>query len=73
MREVDPKSLEEKSDRTAFVMDVLSAEVQRGRSELTMFFVDEARWKAFQAALDRPAMDKPRLRALLESPSVFDG
>ena len=58
---------------SAFVLDVLSAEVQRGRSERTTFFVDGARWGAFQAALDRPAMDKPRLRALLESPGVFDG
>ncbi|MHB1286715.1 MAG: type II toxin-antitoxin system TacA family antitoxin [Leptospirales bacterium] len=36
------------------------------------FFLDEKRWKAFQAALDAPTKSKPRLEALLQSPSVLE-
>jgi uncharacterized protein (DUF1778 family) len=29
-------------------------------------------WNAFTSALDRPAQDKPRLRALLNKPSILE-
>ena len=31
-----------------------------------------AQWDAFTAALDRPAVDKPRLKKLLREPSVLE-
>ncbi|MCH7622832.1 MAG: DUF1778 domain-containing protein [Nitrospinae bacterium] len=37
-----------------------------------LFLLDDEQWKAFQAVLDRPPMDKPRLKKLLSEPSVFD-
>jgi uncharacterized protein (DUF1778 family) len=33
---------------------------------------DAQQWKAFTAALDRPAKDKPRLKALLTEPSILE-
>jgi uncharacterized protein (DUF1778 family) len=34
--------------------------------------LDEASWQQLDAALKRPAVDKPRLRALLQKPSVLE-
>ena len=36
------------------------------------FDLDAGQWAAFQAALDTPAADSPRLRRLLREPSVFE-
>jgi uncharacterized protein (DUF1778 family) len=36
------------------------------------FELDEAKWKAFQEALDRPVQSKPRLRKLLRDPLPAD-
>jgi uncharacterized protein (DUF1778 family) len=36
------------------------------------FSVDPERWAAFQAALDAPARPNPRLKKLLQTPSVFE-
>ena len=36
------------------------------------FVVDPERWAAFQAALDAPARPNPRLKKLLQTPSVFE-
>lgn len=37
------------------------------------FSLDPERWSAFQAALDAPARPNPRLKRLLQTPSVFEG
>lgn len=34
--------------------------------------LDEAQWQAFQKALDRPVVKKPRLARLLSEKSVID-
>ena len=36
------------------------------------FTLDEARWRAFQEALDRPVQAKPRLEKLLREPGILD-
>ena len=36
------------------------------------FVLDPERWAAFQAALDAPARPNPRLKTLLQTPSVFE-
>ena len=41
-------------------------------SERILFAIDAKRWELFNQALDRPVVDKPRLRALLESPSILE-
>jgi uncharacterized protein (DUF1778 family) len=38
----------------------------------SLFVLNDEQWQTFQAALDRPTQDKPRLRHLLTEPSVFD-
>ena len=55
-----------------FVVESARREARRLRSEQTLFVVDQEQWAAFDQLLDRPAMDKPRLRALLDSPSPFE-
>lgn len=57
---------------SSFVLDAATAEARRLLSERSTFQLDPERWRSFLGLLDRPAMDKPRLKALLESPSVFD-
>jgi len=37
------------------------------------FVLDPERWAAFQAALDAPGRPNPRLKKLLQTPSVFEG
>lgn len=37
-----------------------------------VFGLPDERWDAFVEVLDRPARDLPRLRKLLESPTVLD-
>jgi uncharacterized protein (DUF1778 family) len=49
-----------------------------GRAEETLadrrsFHLDAERWEAFQAALDASPRDLPRLKKLLNEPSVFSG
>ena len=36
------------------------------------FSLDPERWAAFEAALDAPARQNPRLKKLLQTPSVFE-
>ncbi len=36
------------------------------------FVLDPERWAAFQAALDAPVLPNPRLKKLLQTPSVFE-
>jgi uncharacterized protein (DUF1778 family) len=35
------------------------------------FVLDEAQWRAFQEALDRPVQSKPRLKKLLREPGML--
>jgi uncharacterized protein (DUF1778 family) len=57
---------------SSFVKGAANAEAQRVLSERTLFAIDAERWELFNQALDRPVVDKPRLRALLELPSIFE-
>ncbi|MDP9344218.1 MAG: DUF1778 domain-containing protein [Actinomycetota bacterium] len=57
---------------SSFIVEAAEAEAQRVLSERTIFIVDPDQWSLFNEALDRPAMNKPRLRALLTGRSVFD-
>lgn len=57
---------------TAFVLDASSVEAQRMLADRRVFVLDEASWEQFDAALQRPAVDKPQLRELLETPSVLE-
>ena len=53
------------------------ADAQRARDAEVLldrryFSLEPERWAAFQAALDAPARPNPRLKKLLQTPSVFE-
>ncbi len=43
---------------------------EQSLADQTRFVLDDMQWKAFMAALDRPAQDKPRLRQLFKERHV---
>ena len=49
---------------TDFIMRSACEKAEQALSDQTRFVLDEKQWKAFMAALDRPAKYKPRLRRL---------
>lgn len=57
---------------TEFVLQSACASAEHALADRRRFVLDDDRWAAFTAALERPVADKPRLRALLAQPSVFD-
>ena len=55
--------------RAADARPVRDAEALRDRRH---FVLDPERWAAFQAALDAPARPNPRLKKLVQTPSLFE-
>jgi uncharacterized protein (DUF1778 family) len=55
---------------TEFIVRSARERAERALADQTRFVLDEERWKAFTALLDRPARDKPRLRRLFEESHV---
>ncbi|WP_225977475.1 DUF1778 domain-containing protein [Nostoc sp. CENA543] len=45
---------------------------QNALTNRKVFALDDEQWQAFQNALDAPTAEKPRLRRLLNEPSVFE-
>ncbi|MFC3643450.1 type II toxin-antitoxin system TacA family antitoxin [Aquibium oceanicum] len=50
-----------------------SGRVEETLADRRSFHLDAERWEAFQAALDAPPRDLPRLKKILNEPSVFSG
>lgn len=57
---------------TSFVLDAAYLEAQRTLADRRLFRLDTDAWERFVGALDRPAKARPRLRKLMEKPSVLD-
>jgi uncharacterized protein (DUF1778 family) len=55
---------------TEFILRSAREKAEQALSDQTRFVLDEKRWKAFMAALDRPAANKPRLRRLFTETHV---
>ena len=55
---------------TEFIMRSARERAEQCLADETRFVLDEQRWKAFLAALDRPAIDKPRLNRLFRETHV---
>lgn len=55
-----------------FLLDAGVAAAIQTLADRRQFVLDEARWQAFQAALDRPVQDKARLKRLFHGPGVLD-
>jgi len=55
-----------------FVLESALARAEETLPDRQRFGLDAKRWAAFQAALDAPARQHPRLKRLLQTPSVFE-
>lgn len=55
-----------------FVLESALARAEETLPDRQRFGLDADRWTAFQLALDAPAGTNPRLKRLLEKPSVFE-
>jgi uncharacterized protein (DUF1778 family) len=55
-----------------FVLESALSRAEETLPDRQRFGLDPARWAAFQAALDAPPHPAPRLRKLLQKPSVFE-
>ena len=55
-----------------FVLESALARAAETLPDRQRFGLDAGRWAAFQLALDAPARTNPRLKRLLEKPSVFE-
>ncbi len=57
---------------TEFVIDAATTRAEDVLADRRQFVLDADAYRAFVAVLDRPAQDKPKLRRLLNEPSVFE-
>ncbi len=58
---------------SAFVLSSAIKEAEDLVASKTEFALPEGQWKAFSAALDRPARDNPKLRKLFKAADIFHG
>ncbi len=61
------------STLSEFVLGAATVEAQQVLADRTRFELPPEDWDRFVELLDRPPVDKPRLRRLLTEPSVLDG
>jgi uncharacterized protein (DUF1778 family) len=62
----------EGTDLTNFTVTATLARARDVLADRRLFVLDDASWDEFQAVLDRPVSQRPRLAALFEEPSIFD-
>lgn len=55
-----------------FVLESAMARANETLPDRQLFGLNAERWAAFQAALDAPTSPNPRLKKLLEKPSIFE-
>ena len=58
---------------SAFVLSCAIKEAEDLLANKTQFALPEAQWKAFSAALDRPARENAKLKKLFKAGEVFHG
>ena len=54
-----------------FLLDAGVTAAAQTLADRRQFTLDEAQWRAFQEALDRPVQTKPRLKKLLDEPGLL--
>lgn len=62
---IDRAAASAAKNRTQFMIDTACREAREVLLDQTAFYLDDAAWSAFAAALDAPPDDNPRLAALL--------
>lgn len=55
-----------------FVLDSTLANAEHVLADRRFFAVSDEAWEAFEAALERPAVFKPRLNELLSEDTIFE-
>lgn len=55
-----------------FLLEAGCSEAERTLADQRVFELQPGQWDKFIAALDRPVVEKPRLRKLIETPGVLD-
>ena len=65
-------SAAEDSSVSAFVLDPVTLAAEHALADRTVFRFSEEQWAAFDELLNRPARDLPKLRGLLNTPTVLD-
>ncbi|MEO8322755.1 MAG: DUF1778 domain-containing protein [Actinomycetota bacterium] len=68
----DDASREEGTNVSEFVIAAARSAAVNVLSDRRRFMLPEADWDSFQAALESPARELPRLRKLLETPTILD-
>jgi uncharacterized protein (DUF1778 family) len=58
---------------SAFVLNCAIKEAEDMVAKKTQFALPDAQWKAFSAALDRPARENTKLKKHLKATDVFHG
>jgi uncharacterized protein (DUF1778 family) len=57
---------------SAFIIKSATEHAERTLADVKHFELSPKQWQAFTAKLDRPARKLPRLRRLLQEPSILD-
>jgi uncharacterized protein (DUF1778 family) len=57
---------------TDFVLESACTKAEETIADQVHFVLSDKQWKAFTAALERPAKVRPRLRKLLTEPSILE-
>jgi uncharacterized protein (DUF1778 family) len=57
---------------TDFIISAAREKAEETLADQTRFVLDDAQWKQFMEALDRPPQDKPRLRKLFTERHVAE-
>lgn len=57
---------------TDFVLDSATATAERVLADRRWFLLSAVDWEQFEAMVDAPVADTPKLAALLTEPTVFD-
>jgi uncharacterized protein (DUF1778 family) len=63
---------ETRVNMSSFLVESACLRAEETLASQQHFVYTEKQWNAFNAALDRPEQDKPRLRALLSEPSILE-
>lgn len=58
---------------SAFVLNSAIKEAEDMVANKTQFTLGSPQWKAFSAALDRPARENPKLKKLFKTVDIFHG
>ena len=57
---------------SAFILDAATLAAEHALADRTVFRLSEEQWAAFDELLNRPARDLPKLRELLDTPTILD-